>query len=284
MKSKNITACLVVHNEEDTIERCLKSCKGVVDHILVVHDGKCTDNTLKISKKFTDQIHERPRVGEAEPHRAWLYQKVKTPWILQLDADEYLSEEASEVIQQLQENQGVSIYSLLWKAWDGEKYITDNWPHKKILFRKKDISYMAFPHEEVRPLRGTIQELPVLLEHKPKYNNYTLGTFRKKWLPWTKIHAQHYLIDYRNLDSFPEDKKVRPHYYNLMKLAPFSAVPLFCYHSTAMLLVGAAKQGIFGFKLSLMMGVYYTIVNLRVGYYCLFGSRSRYNTKISSPS
>ena len=35
----NITACLVIYNEEPVIRRCLSSIRNVVDEIAVVHDG-----------------------------------------------------------------------------------------------------------------------------------------------------------------------------------------------------------------------------------------------------
>ena len=48
MPEKNtISACLVVHNEEKLIGRCLESIKNLVDEIIVVHDGPCQDKTLR---------------------------------------------------------------------------------------------------------------------------------------------------------------------------------------------------------------------------------------------
>lgn len=61
-----ISACLVVRNEEKVIERCLNSLKGAVDEILIVHDGECGDNTLKIAKKFNADIFIRPMAGVME--------------------------------------------------------------------------------------------------------------------------------------------------------------------------------------------------------------------------
>lgn len=45
----SISACLVVRNEEAVIERCLESLAGVVDEIVLVHDGECEDRTLEIA-------------------------------------------------------------------------------------------------------------------------------------------------------------------------------------------------------------------------------------------
>src|SRR5947209_4203128 len=62
----SISACLVVHDEEKLIERCLASLDGVVDEIVLVHDGPCTDRTLDIARGYGARVFERPRHGEAE--------------------------------------------------------------------------------------------------------------------------------------------------------------------------------------------------------------------------
>src|SRR5207237_770773 len=100
-RKQSITACIVAHNEGAVIERCIQSIVNLVDEIHVVHDGPCTDNTLSICKKYTDHVAIRPAVGEAEPHRAWMFSQVKTDWIIQLDSDEYLSGELQRNLNRL---------------------------------------------------------------------------------------------------------------------------------------------------------------------------------------
>ena len=46
-----ISACVVAHNEEAVIERCLASLDGVVDEIIFVHDGECRDRSLEIAER-----------------------------------------------------------------------------------------------------------------------------------------------------------------------------------------------------------------------------------------
>ena len=47
----DISLCMIVKNEEDTIARCINSVKDIVDEIIIVDTGS-TDNTLKILKNL----------------------------------------------------------------------------------------------------------------------------------------------------------------------------------------------------------------------------------------
>ena len=92
MIMEKISACLVVFNEEKLIERCLESLKGAVDEIIIIHDGDCQDNTLKIAATYGAKIYEKPHIGFAEEYRPFAYEQTKNNWILQIDADEFLSD------------------------------------------------------------------------------------------------------------------------------------------------------------------------------------------------
>jgi len=122
----NISACIVVRNEEKLIKRCLESIVEVVDEIIVVHDGECGDKTIEICKKFNARVFVRKkRYNSAEPHRPFSYRKARFEWIFQIDADEYLSEGLRKEIPRLARDENVSAYEFLWPIWDEEKQITE---------------------------------------------------------------------------------------------------------------------------------------------------------------
>ena len=104
MPEKNtISACLVVHNEEKLIGRCLESIKNLVDEIIVVHDGPCQDKTLEIAMNFTNKIFEREQIGSMEPHLAFAYNNSHSEWMMRIDADEFFEQQALSQIKQLVE-------------------------------------------------------------------------------------------------------------------------------------------------------------------------------------
>ena len=84
-----ISACIICHNEEETIGRCLKSLKWV--HDIVVVDSMSTDRTCEIAEAYTDRIFKREWPGYAA-QKNFALENAKTEWVLSLDADEAVSE------------------------------------------------------------------------------------------------------------------------------------------------------------------------------------------------
>ena len=124
----DISGVVVVHNEEAVITRCLESLEGVVDEVIVVHDGPCSDATLAIARNRGCRVFERPRVGHAEYHRPFAYEQAQCEWILNLDGDEFLSETLRQRLGELAGREGVAAFEFEWPMWDGERYITSGGP------------------------------------------------------------------------------------------------------------------------------------------------------------
>ena len=46
---------MIVKNEEDVLDRALRSVQDIADEIIIVDTGS-TDRTKKIAEKYTDQV------------------------------------------------------------------------------------------------------------------------------------------------------------------------------------------------------------------------------------
>lgn len=280
MKEPQVALCIVIHNEEQVLERCLQSIPSWINERYVVHDGQCHDDSIAIAKKFGCQVFVRPHIGEAEPHRVWLYNKVASPWILQLDADEFLSSELRNSLKKLTSATSVSCYSFFWPYWDGKaRYLTHNWPTKKALFRKDRIQFLGFPHEEVRVPQEELQLVPYILEHRPNYNNFTWKKFFSKGQRWIWLHAHYYLLNQDSLPTFPKKTKgLQPHYSIIGTLPLVSLLWLPWYHGVGILINGGWKQGIPGATISLFAALYYAEICVLVAF--LRGLRALQNISI----
>lgn len=85
-----LSAIILTYNEEQHIERCIKSLSGTVDEIFVI-DSYSTDKTIEIAKRLGAIIFQNPFVNQAVQFN-WALKncKLKSDWILRVDADEYL--------------------------------------------------------------------------------------------------------------------------------------------------------------------------------------------------
>lgn len=74
-------------NEQEVLEKCLKSAAAYVDEIVIVDTGS-SDNTKKIAQKYTDKIFEFTWYNDFSKARNYSVSKAENDWVLILDADE----------------------------------------------------------------------------------------------------------------------------------------------------------------------------------------------------
>jgi glycosyltransferase involved in cell wall biosynthesis len=250
----SVSACLVVRNEEAVIERCLQSLTGIVDEIVLVHDGVCEDGTLEIASRYGCRIFVRPLVGHAEASTVFAFEQACGEWIISLDADEYLSSALRGQLRKLVNDADVKGYELLWRMWDGQRYITESGPYKLALFRRSNIHLLGIIHG-VEIVDPPILRVDLQLEHRPRYNNFALRTVLTKWRRWARINAREFLMPFADLPKFnwegPPDWPPRRRILN--RLSPL----LFLPHVPVVFLVNLWRErDAYGIRENLRMALY----------------------------
>jgi glycosyltransferase involved in cell wall biosynthesis len=106
-KSTNlpISAFIVCMNEASNIRRCLESISWCAE--IVVIDSGSTDNTLDICREYGATIVHRNWTGYVE-QKAFGLEKCSHEWVLNIDADEEVSEELRQEIVQTITNDDLS--------------------------------------------------------------------------------------------------------------------------------------------------------------------------------
>lgn len=95
---ETLSVVLATFNEEKNIGDCLASVKAFAHEIVIV-DGTSTDTTVEIAKKFGAKVHvtTNPPIFHINKQKA--IDMATKDWILQLDADERVSDElAAEIL------------------------------------------------------------------------------------------------------------------------------------------------------------------------------------------
>jgi glycosyltransferase involved in cell wall biosynthesis len=282
----SVSACVVVRNEEAVIERCLQSLAGVVDEIVLVHDGECDDRTLEIAERFGSRTFVRPLVGHAEVATVFAFEQARGEWILSLDADEFLSEGLRSELRRLVEAMDVNGYEVLWRMWDGTRYITESGPYKLSLFRRSRVHVLGMIHavERVDP---PVRRVDLQLEHRPLYNNFALRTLLTKHRRWARINAREFLGDLADLPSFNWDGPIAwPARRRLLnRLSPLLILP---YVPAVLVMSFMRERAYYGLRENLRMAfgqaIYAGLVQFYVAKYLyLGGSEDDRNAAMQPP-
>ncbi|OLO37192.1 hypothetical protein BTR23_13770 [Alkalihalophilus pseudofirmus] len=95
-----ISLCMIVKDEEESIEGCLKSVSGIVDEIIVVDTGS-SDNTVSIAKENGAKVYYKEWKNSFSEARNESLKHANGKWILCLDADEQLDKKAGQQLREL---------------------------------------------------------------------------------------------------------------------------------------------------------------------------------------
>lgn len=96
----NLSVVLATFNEENNLPECLESVKDLADEIVII-DGSSTDRTVEIARKFGAKMHviDNPPIFHINKQKA--IDLASSDWILQLDADERVSQKLKEEIKKV---------------------------------------------------------------------------------------------------------------------------------------------------------------------------------------
>ena len=180
-KRQTISVTLATYNEEAFLEDCLKSVSCWVDEIVIV-DGYSTDKTVEIAKKYKAKVLLRENNPIFHVQKQIANDTAKSDWILQLDADERISEELKK-----------SIFLLL----EGKNFGLDNWlsPIKRLIgkifpqkFKEKELKSPASAYYLTR----SNFFLGRNLKNTGQYPDPVIRLFQKgkAYLPAKSVHEQ----------------------------------------------------------------------------------------------
>lgn len=97
---QRISVVLAVYNEEQNLENCLNSVSDLAWEIVIV-DGGSTDKTVEIAKKFKSRIIHTKNQPNFHINKNKGIDEAKGDWILQLDADETVTNELKKEINEV---------------------------------------------------------------------------------------------------------------------------------------------------------------------------------------
>ncbi len=127
-----LSLCMIVKDEEQWLQQCLDSVKGLVDEIIIVDTGS-SDKTKDIAKKFRAKIFDFTWNDNFADARNFSISKATGSWILWLDADETIAQKDHSLIKRIIREEQFPLVVL-----EQRHYTNDT---KNLLFKKIDQMY-----------------------------------------------------------------------------------------------------------------------------------------------
>ncbi len=161
-----LTAAILAKNEESNIQRCIESL-SFCDEILVVDDNSM-DDTAKIAKRHKARVVSHEFV-DFSSQRNWAISQVKSGWILFIDADEIVSRELGDSIQELvkkNEANGYLIHRVDY-IWDHKFKFGDVGNVWLLRLAKKGAGEWQSDVHETWKIEGRVDKLTGDLNHYP---------------------------------------------------------------------------------------------------------------------
>lgn len=147
-----ISLCMIVKNEENYIENCLKSIYDIVDEIIIVDTGS-NDETKNICKKYTNNIYDFEWVNDFSAARNFSFSKATCEYIMWLDADDILKEDDRNKLKLLKENlenikeDHISMYYNYSFNSDGKPSLT--FKRNRIVKKDSNFNWVGCIHEVI---------------------------------------------------------------------------------------------------------------------------------------
>ena len=179
----NLSVIVITYNEENNIERCLRSLK-FADEIIVV-DSFSTDSTVEKARQFTEKIIQHDYDGDI-PQRLRGFSLANGNWLMYVDADEEVSIELKdEILRVIRERDSADGYFIVRKVFSLGKWIMHGgWfpDHSFRLFRRDQYipeyaevhgGFTTKGHTEI--LGGFLlhYSYPTINDYLRKMNDYT---------------------------------------------------------------------------------------------------------------
>lgn len=173
----DISLCMIVKNEEDTIARCINSVKDIVDEIIIVDTGS-TDNTLKILKNLNIVPYRFEWINDFSAARNFSFSKATKDYILWLDADDVLNPDDIELFKNLKNTltpdiDAVSMNYVLTTNEQGE--VIHSMRRNRLVKNSRKFKWVGFIHEYLEVYGNVIHSNISIIHKKIKaYSNRNL--------------------------------------------------------------------------------------------------------------
>ncbi|MFT3932062.1 MAG: glycosyltransferase family 2 protein [Chitinophagaceae bacterium] len=197
--NNQISAVIICLNAADTITKAISSLQTITDNIIVADSGS-TDGTQDLVAVTNAKLINQPWQGYG-PSKNLAGSHAKYNWLLSLDADEYLPDDFTNGLQQLDLQNENQVFQFKRVNFLGKKAIRyGEWSRDKVirLFNKNTAAWDASPvHEQLTyEQQVVITKAPMHIYHRTATD---IRSYQQKIKRYAKLMAE---------KNFANNKKV----------------------------------------------------------------------------
>lgn len=166
-----ISLCMIVKNEEDILDRCLKSVKKLVDEIIIVDTGS-TDKTIEIAKKYTNKVFSFKWINDFSAARNYSFSLATSDYLLWLDADDIIPKSTLNNLLKIKPFLNADVYMLKYATSFYNNRPNFTFYRERILKNCQNAKWKGIVHETIIPF-GKIERLNYCIYHKKEFRRIT---------------------------------------------------------------------------------------------------------------
>lgn len=186
---KTLSVALATYNEEENLPSCLDSVKDIADEI-VIADGTSTDKTVEVAKKYGAKIRITTNKPIFHINKQMAIDLSSKDWILQLDADERVSQALKKEIEELLSSESsINGYWIPRKNWFLGRFLMKGGQYPDYTLRLYKRGKGRLPQKDVHEqaeVEGEVGYLKQPLLHYP-YKNFS--SYITKWNRYNDLLA-----------------------------------------------------------------------------------------------
>lgn len=168
-----ISLCMIVKNEEDTLSCCLQSIHDLVDEIIIVDTGS-TDRTKEIAAEYTDKIYDFEWIDDFSAARNYSFSKATKDYIMWLDADDILTPENREAFVKMKSSADPEAKAILMTyhySFTSDGHVERSLRRERIVKRDSGYKWEGEIHEFIKIEAEHIYISDVVITHTGRHTD-----------------------------------------------------------------------------------------------------------------